>query len=307
MDGRTVYLKFLLGEKHLFSVPLNVAVHTASPAESVPTRDFWLDPLAGVENGLDGRLMSLMPVEHNLERVKFIGSHVRYAPRQYTRHYIDFSIGKDAYLDLFSSKTKSGLNRKVKKFEQLSGVLELREFRRAEEMDEFFRLARQISAKTYQEKLLNAGLPATEHYLAKSKDLASRGQVRAYLLSSQQKPVSYLYCPADNDTLIYAYLGYDPEFARYSPGGVLHWLVFQKLFDDGDFRFFDFGQGEGEHKKQFSSHSKACADVYFLKKTFSNVWKILLHAGWESFVALLTQTLDSLGLKDKLKKIVRQV
>ena len=306
-SGRKVLLRFLLGEKVLFSLPLQVAVRNASLSAGAETTAAIVNPLAELVEGLDGLLINMQPIEETLAKIEFADGYLRYAPRQYTRCYIDFAIGKEAYLEQFSSKTRSGLNRKVKKFEQLSGTLEWSEYRAAEEMPEFFRLARQISVKTYQERLLNAGLPGGDDYLARAKELASHGMVRAYVLSAHTKPVTYLYCPGEHDTLIYAYLGYDPEFAQHSPGGVLHWLVFQKLFDDGDFRFFDFGQGQGDHKSLFSSHAKQCADVYFLKRNVTNVAKVLVHAGWETLMGATVMCLDRVGVKKWLKKCLRRI
>ncbi len=63
------------------------------------------------------------------------------------------------------------------------------------EMPEFFRLARAVSKITYQEKLLDAGLPDSEEFRHEMERLAQQGRVRGFILFYQNKPVSYLYCP----------------------------------------------------------------------------------------------------------------
>ena len=62
-------------------------------------------------------------------------------------------------------------------------------------MAEFHHLAREISAKTYQERLLDAGLPADESYLEILQALASRDQVRAFILFHQDVQAAYLCYP----------------------------------------------------------------------------------------------------------------
>jgi hypothetical protein len=65
-----------------------------------------------------------------------------------------------------------------------------------------------LSALTYQERLLDAGLPADA--LGEMQDLARRDAARAWLLFIDGRPASYLYAPAEGAALRYAYLGYHP-------------------------------------------------------------------------------------------------
>jgi CelD/BcsL family acetyltransferase involved in cellulose biosynthesis len=82
--------------------------------------------------------------------------------------------------------------------------------------------------------------------------------------------VSYLYTPADGDTLVYAYLGYDPEFAAHSPGAVLQLEALREAMEEGAFRLFDFTEGDGQHKRQFATGSIDCADLLLLRPSLSN-------------------------------------
>ncbi len=46
--------------------------------------------------------------------------------------------------------------------------------------------------------------------------------VRAYLLFNDNEPVAYMYCPIQNDVLLYQYLGYDPEYMQWSVETISH-------------------------------------------------------------------------------------
>ncbi|MGJ8537519.1 MAG: GNAT family N-acetyltransferase, partial [Parasphingopyxis sp.] len=191
--------------------------------------------------------------------------------QRYSRRYADMSGSFDAYLATFSGKSRSTLRRKVRKFAEISGgELDIRIYQSAEEMAEFQALARRVSAKTYQERLLDAGLPDDPASKAEMIRAAARGEVRAWLLFVRNEPVSYLYAPADGDTLIYAYLGYDPDWARHSPGTVLQMEAMKQIIEEGRFRRFDFTEGDGQHKRLFATDGIACVDLLLLRKTLGN-------------------------------------
>jgi CelD/BcsL family acetyltransferase involved in cellulose biosynthesis len=229
-----------------------------------------------------------------------------YVPSQYSRYYIDMRQSFAEYKDKFSSKTRSTLNRKIRKYaEYCGGEISWRVYRAPEEMPEFFQLARAVSRITYQEKLLDAGLPDSEEFRHEMERLAEQGRVRGFILFHQERPVSYLYCPIDDGVLIYAFLGYDPEYMNYSVGTVLQWLALESLFKEDAFRFFDFTEGQSEHKKLFATHSVQCANVFFLRSSLRN--KFLLHSqkAFDNFSKSMGDMLHQFGIKTMVKKLIR--
>jgi CelD/BcsL family acetyltransferase involved in cellulose biosynthesis len=164
------------------------------------------------------------------------------------------------------------LKRKTRKLaERSGGRLDLRTYRTPEEMEHFHAQAREISAKTYQEQLFDGGLPAGGEALDTMRALARRDSARAWLLFVDSRPVSYLYSPAEGETLIYAFLGYDPEFAAFSPGTVLQLEAMRQLMEEKRFRLFDFTEGEGRHKSQFATDGVDCLDLLLVRPTLANL------------------------------------
>ena len=150
-------------------------------------------------------------------------------------------------------------------------TIDLRCYRTAEDMEAFYEQARAVSALTYQERLLRAGLPEGPEELAEMRALAARDQARGWLLWLDGRPISYLYAPAEGETLLYAFLGYDPAFAALSPGNVLQLEVMRQLMDERRFRRFDFAEGEGRHKALFATGAVDCVDLLLLRPTFANL------------------------------------
>jgi CelD/BcsL family acetyltransferase involved in cellulose biosynthesis len=190
--------------------------------------------------------------------------------QRYTRYHADLTLGFDAYLARFSARSRATLLRKLRRFAARSGgTVDIRAYRTAEEYEAFFARARVVSRKSYQERLLDAGLPVRdkEDMLAR----AARDGLRAFLLFLDGEPVSYLQLAAEGDTLIYAYLGFDPALAHLSPGTVLQLEAVRLLMEEGRFRRLDFTEGEGQHKRLFATGGVRCIDLLLLRPSLANL------------------------------------
>lgn len=239
------------------SVPLEDALAGRAP---------MLPPLPGPAHGFYLRAVPAAQL-HRLGEGSGMRVHIR---QFYPRHYADLGLSFDAYLAAFSAKSRSGLKRKRRKLEERSGgTLDVRPYRGPDDIADFYEQARVLSALTYQERLLDAGLP--EGALAEMQALAAENRVRAWLLFVEGRAVSYLYAPGEGDTLRYAYLGYDPAFADLSPGTVLQLEAMRMLMEEGRFRWFDFTEGDGQHKRQFATGAIDSVDLLLLRPTFANL------------------------------------
>ena len=233
---------------------------------------------------------------------------IRYAPNQYDRYLLDFTGSFEDYLAGFKSKSRGTLKRKVKKYEQQFGKGQIwRRYSSPGEIDEFFDLALEVSSRTYQERLLNAGLPKEPAFREDARRRAKDNAMRGYILWAGEKPISYLYGRVDERGVFhYDYLGYDSGFHGMSPGTVLHYYAIQDMFSDGGLRYFDFSQGQGQHKATFGRMAFFCADIYFLPATFFNLFMIRLHHGLKAFSARAVGILAKSGLKSRVKNLLRR-
>jgi len=303
---RQVSIEFQLSDKTLFAPKIwlqtrevGLIEETAPVAEpTLPT-----DPL---EPGSQGYLIRSLPVTARQPTLRIAQGYLCYVPSQYQRYYIDLRQTFADYKQMFSSKTRSTINRKVNKYaKHCGGDICWKVYKTVDDMPEFFRLARIVSAKTYQEKLLDAGLPDSDQFLRGMEASAVAGRVRAFILFDRVKPVSYLYCPVYNGVLIYQYLGYDPEYMTWSVGTILQWLALERLFEEGCFRIFDFTEGQSDQKRLFATHSVQCANVFFLRSNLRNAILVQSHRVVNSLSKGIGDTLDRLGLKAKIKKLIR--
>jgi hypothetical protein len=259
-------------------------------------------------DGADGFVVWSYPLAAKLPVLSVRDDLVVYTPRQYERYSIDLSGSFDRYMAGFSGKTRSGLRRKLRKFADASGgVIDWRQYRTPQEMTIFFDLARTVSAKTYQERLLSVGLPTHLTFITSSLRLSKSNNVRAYLLFLRGKPVSYLYCPISNGIVAYDYLGYDPAYSSLSPGTVLQLLALEALFAEQRFAAFDFTEGEGQHKELFATDGRLCGDVYVLGRRLVPLSRIVLHYATDRISAGAGVVLDRLHLRSLVRRQVRRI
>ncbi|ABA59359.1 conserved hypothetical protein [Nitrosococcus oceani ATCC 19707] len=303
---RQVPFKYQLSDRTLWSASLPLQCRSVDLFdESLP--QLPLEPPADeLVEGSQGFSVRALPVGTELPRISRHGSYLCYVPLNYQHYYIDLSLTYDDYQKTFSSKTRSTINRKVKKYaKHCGGNIRWKTYKAPGEIGDFFRQARRVSKLTYQERLLDAGIPGSDAFIQQAEALAGEDRLRAYILFDGERPVSYLYCPARNDVLIYAYLGYDPDYMKLSVGTVLQWLALQELFGEGRFKIFDFTEGQSDHKRLFATHQKNCANVFFVKNSIRNGAIIYSHNFSSCVSGWLGSRLDQLGLKARIKRLLR--
>jgi CelD/BcsL family acetyltransferase involved in cellulose biosynthesis len=135
---------------------------------------------------------------------------------------------------------------------------------------------------------------------------ATAGQVRGYILFRQETPIAYMYCRARGCDLVFEKTGFDPLLAAHSPGFVILWFALQRLFTDGEFRRFDFGEGEYPHKEHMATGSVEVAELYCFPWGFRNGALVAMHSAVVGAAQLLAFTLEIFGLKQRLKRVIRR-
>jgi hypothetical protein len=304
---RRVGLRYHLGERKLFEVGLRLAVNTthftAIPENTYLTLTDW----SGLPTDIDGVLVRSQPVTERLPRFTRQGKVIRYVPQQYQRYYMEFGKTFEQYLQKFSSQTRSKRKKEVRKFaESCGGEIDMREYRSVEEVTEFIDLARELSRKTFQERLLGVGLPATETYRKFLLEKAATGHIRAYMLFHKGVPASFLLNEVRDPGIVMSlYTGYDPQFRTLGAGSIVYYLAFERLFAESGLRMLDFTEGEGTHKQFFATGSKQCADIFFFPATLRIQALLGLQTTLDNTTRAVGALLDRMGLKQKIKNLLR--
>ncbi|CAN5713874.1 hypothetical protein BH20ACI3_BH20ACI3_05130 [soil metagenome] len=306
-DGWVKYsqpLQFMLGgfclaEVNVPGVTLDISFTklTTNISETLPP---WVEFSSDVQVAV----VSGQPIEKDLPRLVLQTDSIRYVTVNENRYFIDLRGTFAAYLKKFSSKSRGNLRKSVRKFTELSGGrIRCREFHSATEMAEFCQWAREVSRKSYQERI-GQGFPRSDQFRQRVMSLANSDAVRGYILFHDERPVAYIFCDAQGENLIYEHLGYDPEFQVWSPGRVLLYLMLERLFAEQRFRFLDFGGSEHEYKKFFSTGSIRCARVHYFRRTWRNLLLVFSHSLVIRISKWGGKVLKLLRLKDRFKELL---
>lgn len=259
-------IRFQIGARTLFSVPRRLV---RVPLELREVLAGALPVLPPLPKGADGWSVTSLPAP--LLPAVVADAAIVFVRQHYVRYHTDLTIGFDRWFAGLSGNARSSLKRKRRKLAEANeGTLDVRCYRTAQELAEFHGLARRVAERTYQERLLGAGLPGDIPFRAAMQGKGARGEAFGWLLFVGGTPIAYLYCPMAGGDVRYDYVGHDPTWSEWSPGSVLHLEAFRTLFAEPAALRFDFTEGEGQHKRQFATGGTACVDLLLLRDSLAN-------------------------------------
>ena len=296
----TAAIDFTVGSRRLLSVPRQLTAWAFSLE----------DVLAGAlpaapPSGRDGVRVLSAPTARLAEITARYPGFIAGGRQDYRRHYIDMGQSFDAYMAQFSGKTRSTLRRKARKLADEAGGYTVTEHRTPAEIEAFLAAALPLSARTYQARLLDAGLPESPEARRAMLEAAEADRMRAFLLHAGGQAVAYLSLPLAGQTLVYAYLGYDPDWARLSVGTVLQMDALERLFAEQRYRWFDFTEGDGAHKQMFGTHAAACSSLVLLEPTLANRTLLGARAGFDASVLGAKALAERSGALGRIRALLR--
>ncbi|MFM8992259.1 MAG: GNAT family N-acetyltransferase, partial [Alphaproteobacteria bacterium] len=111
-------------------------------------------------------MLASQPCAEVLPALAIVGGRILYAPRRQPRHLVELGIGRAAWEARLGAATRAAITRKARKFAAASGgAIDWRAYRGEDEIAAFHGLARGISARSWQERRLDAGLPGGADFL----------------------------------------------------------------------------------------------------------------------------------------------
>lgn len=296
-----VPIDFTLGSRRLLSVPRRLA-----------TWSFTLEQvLAGTlpqapASGPDGVRVLSAPTFALADVAARYPGYIAGGRQDYRRHFIDMASGFESYMAQFSGKTRSTLRRKARKLaDETPGGYAITEHRSPAEIEAFLAAALPLSAKTYQARLLDAGLPGDPASRSAMLEAAEADRMRAFLLHAGGQAVAYLCLPVTGHTLVYAHLGYDPAWARLSVGTVLQMDALERLFAEQRYRWFDFTEGDGAHKELFGTDHAECSSLVLLQPTLANRTLLGARAGFDAGVSQAKALATRSGALGRIRALLR--
>jgi hypothetical protein len=252
---------------------------------------------------------SLPCAEDLSENIMILNGYIHHIYSVYRHYFVDTSGDFSEYMTRFKGKTLNSLKRKIKKIEKSNKEKPyFLEFKNTSGVEEFLKIAKNISEKSYQEKLLGRNLPTDEDFKNKLLIMADKNEFRGYILYAEDTPIAYNLCPIyGQGIMLYDFTGYDPEYSRYSAGTVLQYKIIEDCFHDPLIATYDLCTGEGQHKEFFATGYKTCCDVFYFPATAFYISTVYLKYMIEYVARGIISSLDKLGIKARIKKFIRRL
>jgi hypothetical protein len=167
----------------------------------------------------------------------------------------------DEFLASLSKSTRTGLTRYIKKVDRdFDGRLETRTFRNADDLDDYFRDAELVAAKSYQ-RGLGAGVRDNPRQRRRATVAAEHGWFRSYMVYLDGAPIAFCGGEGFEERFRYGIPAYDPEYSGYRIGNYVLMKLVEDLCDDPELTLLDFGFGDAEYKRRFGDRSWHEEDV----------------------------------------------
>lgn len=254
--------------------------------------------------GADVAVVPALPVESRPPALAVLPKLIRYVPKYSPRYFADLSGSFEEYLAKLGQNARHNLRRRIKRFTEFSGgEIQWKAFRAPGEMSAFYAAAGAVAEKSWQKRTGGRVFPQVVS-LDQLTSLAAAGRVRAYVLFHQERPVAFSYCVGQHENLVYTMIGYDEDYAQWSPGNVLYYLFMKSLFEENRYRHLDFTDGILAYKDFIKTDSIPCARVLYFRRTLKHRLIIAADLGLIRISTGSGRLLNSLGLKAKLKKLM---
>jgi hypothetical protein len=151
-----------------------------------------------------------------------------------------------------SGNERSHFQRIAKKLKNdFSGKGRIDRYEDVADLDRTLQAVERVAKKTWQRKL-SRGFNTDAPFLEFFKTQAENGWLRVYTLYLGEEPCAFWIGSVYQKSFFSDFLGYDPDYARYSPG-MYSLSQMMEEFCSRDVEVIDFGFSDEEYKRRFAN------------------------------------------------------
>lgn len=213
----------------------------------------------------------------------------------------------DEFYHRFSSKVRKNRKWEAKKIAaDFSNDVQLKCFQEPAHVDSLAEIAEQIAGTSYQ-RGIGVGFFDTLEQRARLHQKAEKGCLCAHVLYLGGKACAFWIGDINDGVFGSDYLGFDPAYAKYSPGTYLILRVIESFCSEFPRRIerIDFGIGAAQYKELLSDEVCNEIEVYVFAPSFKGVIFNLIKTMTTGTDNTLKRTLKRAGLLQKIKKAWR--
>ncbi len=227
---------------------------------------------------------------------------------EYPRRLLRMSATLDDYLAGFGSKTRQDLRRQERRMQkEADDAIRVAVHTGGETVPAFLDAVEQVSRTTYQWRQLGMGVNNSGSMRQLLVCAAAHGWLRGYVLYCRDAPVAFMIGYLYRGVYLSERIGYDPAWADWSVGNVLHLHVMRDLCTLGErVVWFDFMYGDNSNKARLSTDAHAERNYYLVPRTVAWTLFVAILRAFERGVAQLDRLLQRGQIKARLQRALRR-
>jgi len=228
--------------------------------------------------------------------------------QEQVHHYLTLPHSSEEFYSSLGPERRGKTKQKQRKLcRAFPGAVTVTKYSSESEIDEVAPRIESIASKSYL-RALGVGFRDTQETRGQLRLAAERGWLRIYLLQLAGDPVAYWICELDHGLLRSCFMGYDPEFAKHSPGMFLITSVLEDFCSGTGERAMalDWGLGDAEYKVVLGSSNWSEGNPFVFAPSWRGLWLKFIVTGARVLEILAKSLLNRAGALSKIRKRWRE-
>jgi hypothetical protein len=231
-----------------------------------------------------------------------------YFPTAQSHRSTKLRDGAEGFYRNLSPKVRKNLKWQAKKLLQdFANDVSIRCFREPTQVDHMIEDVERVAQKTYQ-RGLGVGFVDDPKMRKRLQLEAEKGWLRAYILYVAENPCAFWIGSLFGETFHSSFLGYDPAYAKHSPGMYLITKTIEGLASEngsGHAAQIDWGLGDAQYKEVLGDCEWKESTLHIFAPTLRGFRLSAVRACTAFAEGTLKAGFERLGLLQKVKKIWR--
>jgi CelD/BcsL family acetyltransferase involved in cellulose biosynthesis len=203
-------------------------------------------------------------------------------------------------------KHRSQLKSKERKLSAACGSpVRLERVTRPDEVPAYLEAVSTISKLSWQGRKLGQKVEAGDKQSVRIAEYAAKGWLRGYVLRSDNAPIAFVIGFQSDGTFYYMQVGYDPNWAAYSPGNVTLYRLIEDLYAHDTPAVVDYGGGDNQYKRVFGNDSFDEQSVFLMRRTPYTALARATHSTCVWLTDVVRSGLQRSGLLERVRRILR--
>jgi hypothetical protein len=211
------------------------------------------------------------------------------------------------YLKAMKRKVRYNIKRNVKQFsEAFEGNIQLKVYEHENNVEELLEKVNIIFKKSWQSNVMGYYQRNSQTQIDNKKFQARNNWLKSYILECNHIPVAFVIGSQLNGYYDYEETGFDPEYASFSPGSVMTYLLIEDLFNRNKPDILTFGFGENVYKKIFGNHFFTAYNIVSCHKSSKVNLLLTIQNYLNKTYSLISRVLVKSKLDQHIRKIMKK-